>query len=98
MTDSETATAGRRLLTLAKLRTYRAYGGDVDGWARRGGGAGMTDEDWQLIERLRQDLFLVASGGASRQFADATDRLLLDITDSEETRNALRELARQHPV
>jgi len=98
MTASETTTVGPRLLTLAKLRTYVAYGGDVDGWARRGGGAGMTGDDWQLIECLRQDLFLVAVGRASRQFAAAAERRLLEATDGEETRNALRELARQHPV
>jgi hypothetical protein len=98
MTASETAADRRRPLTMAKLLVYQAYRGDVDGWARRGGGEGMTGDDWQLIERLRQDLFLVAAGRSSPEFAAATERRLRDATDGEQTREALRELARAHPV
>jgi hypothetical protein len=86
------------MLTMDKLRIYQAFGGDLDGWARRGKDAGMHDGDWQLIESLRQDLFLVASGRASPAFAIATERRLRDATDSEETREALRELARPDAI
>ena len=97
MTADDTARAGRRL-TMAKLRVYRAYGGDIDGWARRGGGEGMSGDDWQLIERLRQDLFLVLNGRAAPELAVETERRLHEATDGEETREALRELARARPV
>ena len=98
MMASERAPGGGQRLTMAKLRIYQAYGGDIDGWARRGGGEGMTGDDWQLIERLRQDLFLVSSGRAATEFATATERRLREATDSEETGGALRELARARPV
>ena len=98
MTADDTAHAGRRRLTMAKLRVYRAYRGDIDGWARRGGGEGITGDDWQLIERLRQDLFLVGNGRAAPELAAETERCLREATDGEETREALRELARARPV
>jgi hypothetical protein len=58
----------------------------------------MTGDDWQLIERLRQDLFLVAAGRASPELAAATECRLRDVSGGEETREALRKLARTHPV
>jgi hypothetical protein len=98
MTASAQPEVGARRVTLAKLRIYQAHGGDIDAWARRGHDGAMTDADWRLIESLRQDLYLVAAGRASPAFAEATERRLRDATDSEETREALRELARPDTV
>ena len=94
MTADPTSPIGPRLVTLARLRVYQEYGGDIDAWARRAHDDSMTDDDWHLIERLRQDLFLVASGQASPALRMATENRLRAATDSEETREALRELAR----
>jgi hypothetical protein len=87
-----------QVLTMAKLRIYQAHGGDIDAWARRGHDESMTDDDWHLIERLRQDLFLAATGRASPQLCAATESRLRAATDGSETREALRELARPRPV
>ena len=98
MTGSFTRPVETNVLTLAKLRIYQAYGGDLDAWARRGHDGSMTDEDWHLIERLRQDLYLVGSGQAAPELCEATERRLQSATDSEETRKILRELAQRRPV
>lgn len=98
MTDEPASAADRRPLTLALLRTYQAYGDDNDAWARGRRDDAMIDEHWNLIERLRQDLFLVAGGRASPELAAATERRLRQVTDSDVTREALRELARSPRV
>ncbi len=98
MTVSAQPPAERRLLTLAKLQMYQAYGGDIDAWARRGHDASMTDDDWHLIECLRQDLYLAATGRASPELCAATEGRLRAATDSDEVREALRELAGLRPV
>jgi hypothetical protein len=98
MTDEPAPATDRGPLTLAMLLTYRAYGGDIDAWARGRRDDTMTDEHWHLIEHLRQDLFLVAAGRASQELAAATERRLRQVTDSDLTREALRELARSPRV
>ncbi|MBK9245704.1 MAG: hypothetical protein IPM30_12835 [Burkholderiales bacterium] len=85
-------------VTLAKVRIYQSFGGDIDAWARRGHDDSMTDADWHLIETLRQDLHLVFTCQASPALRDATESRLRAATDSEETREVLRELARPHQV
>jgi len=85
------------MLTLEKLRIYRRFGGDIDGWARtrgRGDGSGMTDDDWSLIEELRQGLRIVSSGQASAEFAGSVERRLLASTADDQTRQELRGLAK----
>jgi hypothetical protein len=80
------------MLTLDKLRIYRHFDGDMDGWARTASGhdaSGITDDDWFLIEELRQGLALVATGQASQAFAASLESQLLDTTVDEATRQAL---------
>lgn len=98
MTADPTSPTGLRLVTLAKLRVYQAFGGDIDAWARRGHDDSMTDADWHLIESLRQDLHLVFTCQASPALRAATENRLRAAADSEEAREVLRELARPHPV
>lgn len=85
------------MLTLAKIRTYEWFKGDIDGFARtrgRGDHSGITDEDWSVIDQLRQSLFLVASGLASTEFATEVEQRLQSVTDDEQTREALRRLSK----
>ena len=85
------------MLALDKLRIYRRFGGDIDGWARthgRGDTSGMTDDDWSLIDELRQGLRIVSSGQASAEFASSVERRLLASTADDRTREQLRELAK----
>ena len=50
------------MLTLKHLETYEAYGGDVDGWTRRGGSPDMRYEHWRLIDEMLQGLHLIRFG------------------------------------
>ena len=87
---------GHSPLTLAKVRVYQNFAGDIDGWARASGGgdpSGMTDNDWFLIGELRQGLSLVSAGAASPEFGAAVERRLTASTADEPTRPALRQLA-----
>ncbi|MCO5935667.1 hypothetical protein NAF17_08945 [Mucilaginibacter sp. RB4R14] len=57
------------MITLDKLKIYKNYGGDVDGWIRMNANSkDITDEDWYLILSLLQDLFIVKSGLAAEAF------------------------------
>jgi hypothetical protein len=85
------------MLTLHKLKIYRQFGGDLDGWARTSSSAEksmMGDEDWFLIDELRQGLSIVLSGHASLEFAQTVERRLLALTEDESTREAIRSLAK----
>lgn len=67
------------MLTLEHLRIYRKYGADIDAWARLGSPeerAAMRDQDWQLIEALRQKVSLVAAGLGSAALAAGVEREL----------------------
>jgi hypothetical protein len=82
------------MLTLAKLKVYRSFGGDIDGWARASRGAdsaGITDEDWFLIGESQQALSMVASGRASLEFRASVEQRLIASTADEQTLQALRE-------
>lgn len=84
------------MLTLSKIATYQRFGGDIDGWARSpkdADSSGMTDDDWFLIDELRQAFCLISSGLASTAFAARAEQRLLDATADEQTRQAVRRLA-----
>ena len=85
------------MLTLEKLNIYNYFGGDIDGWARtskKNNSSGMTDEDWTLIDKLIQGLFLVSTGAASAEYATSIEHLLLSATEDEKTRQELRKMAK----
>lgn len=84
------------VLTLEKLRVYESFDGDIDGWARTSrpqNPAGMTDEDWFLIDELRQALHQVAARLASPHYAAQVEQRLLAVTDGDPVRERLRRLA-----
>jgi hypothetical protein len=85
------------VLTLDKLKTYHRFHGDIDGFVRSRDDeqSGITDEDWQLIDELRQALFVVKSGQASPEFAASVEQRLLSVTADEATRTAVRELVNE---
>ncbi len=84
------------MLTLAKIQTYERFRGDIDGYSRaRGAGdtSGITDDDWWLVDRLCQAIYLVASGQAAASFRMQTEQELQAVTADEPTREAIRRLA-----
>jgi hypothetical protein len=92
------------MITLEKLKVYRMFSGDIDGFARTYRGehpSGITDADWSHIDSFCQALSLVSAGRATDEFAASVEQKLVATTDSEQTRQELRELSawsdRQHP-
>jgi hypothetical protein len=87
----------KQMLTLEKLKVYRQFGGDIDGWARWSAhdSSGMTDGDWSLIDELVQALHLIRAGQAAPEFAASVEQRLLSITPDEPTREMLRRLSEQ---
>lgn len=83
------------MLTLDKLRMYRRFDGDIDGYSRSRveDRSVITEEEWRLIDELRQALFLVRSGQAAAEFAASVERRLSSLAADDQTRQALRELA-----
>jgi hypothetical protein len=85
------------MLTLAKIQTYERFRGDIDGYSRargQGDSSAITDDDWSLIDRLRQAIYLVASRQAADSFRVQTEQELQSVTEDEPTREALRRLAK----
>jgi hypothetical protein len=85
------------MLTLAKIQAYERFDGDIDGYARaRGAGdtSGITDDDWWLIDRLCQAIYLVVTQQAAESFREQTEQELQTVTTDELTREALWRLAK----
>jgi hypothetical protein len=80
------------MLSTDHIKTYIAFGGDIDAWARSDHAEEMNDLHWALIEEIRQGLHLVASGLTSGEFAAQVERRLFEVADSEEVRGMLRAL------
>jgi hypothetical protein len=82
------------MLTLDKLKMYRRFDGDIEGYSRSrvDDQSGITDEEWRVIDELRQALFLVQSGKAAPEFAASVEQRLSSVAPDEATRQAVREL------
>jgi len=83
------------MLTIDKIRLYRKYGADIDGWARIGTPqehSTMTDEEWYLIDSLVLKLSLIKSGLASPDFAQSIDEEVRQSVESEDVINELKRL------
>jgi hypothetical protein len=84
------------MLTLEKLRTYRKFAGDIDGFARshgRGDSSEITDDDWRLIDDLVGALHIIVSGKASPGFAAAVEQKLSEAAPDPQVRQELHQLA-----
>jgi hypothetical protein len=83
-----------RRITAAKVAVYRQYSGDIDGWTRSTSrSADLNDNDWYLIDDLRQRFFLVLTRNASQSFIDRLEADLALHVPDESARSGLRELA-----
>jgi len=78
------------MLSTDHIKTYIAFGGDVDAWARSDHAQEMTDHHWALIEELRHGLQLSTTGLASGEFVAQTERRLVEVTENEQVRGMLR--------
>ncbi len=85
------------MLSTDHIKTYIAFGGDIDAWARSDHTRDMTDHHWALIEELRQGMHLSASGLASDEFSSQVERRLVEVTENAEARGMLRALVTGAP-
>lgn len=84
------------MITEDKIKVYKHYDGDIDGWARSGSKKEksiMSDEDWYVIDGLIQDLSIVKKGLASSGFNENLNVKLKEMCDSDSTVNLLQKLA-----
>jgi hypothetical protein len=85
------------MITWEKLRIYEKFGGDADDFARRSKQSerlSITDEDWRVIEELRQSLSIVQSGLASADFEARVRAQTFDVAQDEHVRERLFQLSR----
>ncbi|WP_316798406.1 hypothetical protein [Pedobacter frigidisoli] len=62
------------MITEEKIRIYKYYKGDIDGWARLGTPeqkSEMIDQDWLMIEDLIQSIRLFRKGRASENYIES---------------------------
>jgi len=84
------------MITQEKLRIYEKFNGDIDGFARGSSlseRVSITDQDWSLIEELRQSLTIVQSGAASSEFEARVRAQLVDAVSDEGVQERLRYLS-----
>lgn len=81
------------MITQDKIKIYKRYNGDIDGWSRNGSKKEkfvMTDDDWYIIDGLIQDFTLVKNGLTSLTFNNDLNNKLKENCDNEETIQALK--------
>jgi hypothetical protein len=84
------------VITAEKLRIYRRYNGDIDGFAHGHNTAGfstISDDDWRTIDILWQRLALEQSVPCAESFRAETQRLLLEQVADAATVAQLKQLA-----
>ena len=86
------------MITLEKLRIYKKYNADIDGWARAGKRDElkiMNDNDWSVIDKLIQEVELVDKGLASKKFKENLNEKMKEFCEDKETEEQLRRLAKK---
>ena len=83
------------MITTEKLKIYKKYSGNIEGWDRCGkkkDKSFLEYEEWELIDELIQNLELVEKGLASDSFKSQTLDKLNSACDSENTKEELKSL------
>jgi hypothetical protein len=84
------------MITIDKIKVYNRFNGDVDGWARIGTKeekSVINDVDWFQIEEFIQEIQLIKKRLASNIFMNSINERLKKHCDSDETIQAIKELA-----
>ena len=83
------------LITLAKLKEYKRFGGDEDGLTRMSSSYKRENnsKEWALISSLIQDIKLVSKGLASEEYGKRLDADLARHCDGEGTMEEIKRLA-----
>jgi hypothetical protein len=84
------------MITIEKLKIYKHFQGDIDGWARIGTKEQKSiikKRDWFLIEGFIQDIHLIKKDLASEIFMKSIYENLKESCDNEETIQELKNIA-----
>ena len=85
------------MITRENLRIYEKFGGDIDGFARGSKPSereSITDQDWHLIEEIRQSLSIVQSGLATADFEARVRARVIDVAQDKDVRERLFQLSK----
>ncbi|WBA43548.1 hypothetical protein [Hymenobacter canadensis] len=89
------------MLTHEKLDVYARYKGNWENWLRSSEGiyslqAGkpslLTDEDWSLIDRSVQDLYLIQNGLAAKSYTEELEAKVSALCEDSTVMQKMREL------
>ena len=84
------------MITLRHIKIYKSFMGDGDGFIRsatKEEKAYMDYEHWSKIDDLIQDIRIINSGLASKDYAEVVYKKTQKYCDSEETIKQLEQLA-----
>jgi Spy/CpxP family protein refolding chaperone len=85
------------MITVAKIKVYQRFAGDIDGFARGGTPAekgAITGEEWSQIEQLLQRLSLMKNMPVADSYRSETTQLLSASVSDEAALAELNKLAR----
>lgn len=83
------------MITIGKIKLYKNFKGDIDGWARiatKEEKLAINNKDWFLIDSFVQDILLVKKGLTSDSFISSLNQRLKENCDNKITIIALKEL------
>ncbi|WP_156308944.1 hypothetical protein [Sphingobacterium endophyticum] len=83
------------MITIDKIKIYKRFNGEIDGWARVGTKEEsiMNDHAWILIEGYIQDINFVKKGLASYALMKSLNERLNENCDSKEIIELNKEMA-----
>jgi len=84
------------MITADKLKTYEAFNGDIDAWARASSDRDkeiISDADWYEIERLVNELVLLERSQTTDDFARRIEEQLRENTADASVAERIRYLA-----
>lgn len=76
------------MITLEKLKEFEHYKGYYDGFYMQKVKRAInlnSDDDWNLIDNLIQDIYLIKKNIASKEYEARIMNTLIKVSDSEET-------------
>ena len=82
------------MLTAEKVEIFKRYKGYYDGYHIQNNGKEkvISDDEWILLNKLMQDIYLIRSGKASKSFENTVVEQVTNNCDTEETCNLIFEV------
>ena len=83
----------RSAISAAAIALYRRYDGEGDGLCRSADrNADVSDQDWRIVDDLRQRAFIVATGRGSERFRNELEADLARCMPDEHVRREFQQL------